>query len=354
MSRADSPERGDRRGAAAQRRPGRSTEPEAPLLRVEALTVSFSTDEGRLRVVEDISFQVYRGRTVGLVGESGCGKSVTAMTLLRLLPSPPSHVDTGRILFDGNNLAALGERRLQAVRGNRIGMIFQEPLTSLNPTLSIGFQIAEVLRLHRGQTGKSAREAAIEILRQVGMGAPERRIDQYPHQLSGGLRQRVMIAMALVCHPDLLIADEPTTALDVTIQAQILDLLRRLQSELGMAILLITHDFGVVAEICDDVAVMYAGRIVEQASVRNLFRAPLHPYTRGLMDALPRLGDRGRKFSSIPGVVPPPGARGAGCTFADRCAYALDRCRVERPTLQVSGYRAATDGHLVACWNPQT
>ena len=276
------------------------------------------------------------------------------MTLLRLLPSPPSRVDAGRILFDGNDLAALGERRLQAVRGNRIGMIFQEPLTSLNPTLSIGFQIAEVLRLHRGQTGKNARKAAIEILRQVGVGAPERRIDQYPHQLSGGLRQRVMIAMALVCHPDLLIADEPTTALDVTIQAQILDLLRRLQSELGMAMLLITHDFGVVAEICDDVAVMYAGRIVEQASVRNLFRAPLHPYTRGLMDALPRLGDRGRKFSGIPGVVPPPGARGAGCTFADRCAYALDRCRVERPTLQVSGYRAATDGHLVACWNPQT
>ena len=238
------------------------------------------------------------------------------------------------------------------MRGNRIGMIFQEPLTSLNPTLTIGFQIAEVLRLHRGQSGRRAREAAVEILRQVGVGAPERRVDQYPHQLSGGLRQRVMIAMALICHPDLLIADEPTTALDVTIQAQILDLLGRLQRELGMAILLITHDFGVVAEICDDVAVMYAGRIVEQAPVRNLFRVPLHPYTRGLLAALPRLGDHARKFSGIPGMVPPPGARGAGCTFADRCAHALDRCRVEKPPLEAPEC-GNDDGHFVACWNPQ-
>jgi peptide/nickel transport system ATP-binding protein len=273
---------------------------------------------------------------------------VTAMTLLRLLPSPPSHIDGGRVLFDGMDLVRLNEHELRRVRGNRIGMIFQEPMTSLNPTLSIGFQIAEVLRLHRGQGGQSARRAAIEILRQVGVGAPERRIDQYPHQLSGGLRQRVMIAMALVCRPALLIADEPTTALDVTIQAQILDLLRRLQGELAMAILLITHDFGVVAEICDDVVVMYAGRIVEQAPVRQLFRAPRHPYTCGLLAALPKLGSRGRKIPSIPGMVPPPGARGVGCAFAERCPRALPRCRDEMPPL-----KAQNGCHLVACWNPQ-
>ena len=242
-------------GRSARHEPRANRQP-PPLLRVEGLSLSFSTDAGRVRVVEDVSFEVHRGRTVGLVGESGCGKSVTAMTLLRLLPSPPSHIDGGRILFDGDDLSRLREHQLQAVRGNRIGMVFQEPMTSLNPTLSVGFQIAEVLRLHRGRTGDAARKAAVEILRQVGVGAPERRIEQYPYQLSGGLRQRVMIAMALVCHPSLLIADEPTTALDVTIQAQILDLLRRLQGELGMAILLITHDFGVVAEICDDVVVM--------------------------------------------------------------------------------------------------
>jgi len=315
---------------------------------VEQLSVSFSTEEGRVRVVEEVSFSVPQGRTVGLVGESGCGKSVTAMTLLRLLPSPPSHIDGGRILFDGKDLARLGEHDLRRVRGNRIGMIFQEPMTSLNPTLSIGFQIAEVLRLHRGQGGESARRAAIDILRQVGVGAPERRVDQYPHQLSGGLRQRVMIAMALVCRPALLIADEPTTALDVTIQAQILDLLRRLQGELGMAILLITHDFGVVAEICDEVVVMYAGRIVEQAKVRQLFRTPRHPYTCGLLAALPKLGRRGQKIPSIPGMVPPPGARGQGCTFAERCPRALPRCRAETPPLA-----AHQENHLVACWNPQ-
>ncbi len=331
--------------APAQRRPAEGA---TPLLQVENLSASFSTEEGRVRVVEEVSFSVPEGRTVGLVGESGCGKSVTAMTLLRLLPSPPSHIDGGRILFDGKDLAHLNENELRRVRGNRIGMIFQEPMTSLNPTLSIGFQIAEVLRLHRGQGGKSARQAAIEILRQVGVGAPESRVDQYPHQLSGGLRQRVMIAMALVCHPALLIADEPTTALDVTIQAQILDLLRRLQGELAMAILLITHDFGVVAEICDEVVVMYAGRIVEQAKVRELFRTPRHPYTCGLLEALPKLGRRGQKLPSIPGMVPPPGARGVGCAFAERCPRALDRCQGETPPLLA----VQQDGHLAACWNP--
>jgi len=330
-----------------------STDLAPQLLQVEKLSVSFSTEEGRARVVEEVSFAVPQGRTVGLVGESGCGKSVTAMTLLRLLPSPPSHIDGGRILFDGDDLAQLGERELRRVRGNRVGMVFQEPMTSLNPTLSIGFQIAEVLRLHRGQGGRSARKAAIEILHQVGVGAPERRIDQYPHQLSGGLRQRVMIAMALVCRPALLIADEPTTALDVTIQAQILDLLRRLQAELDMAILLITHDLGVVAEICDEVVVMYAGRIVEQAAVRELFRTPRHPYTCGLLQALPRLGGGGRRIPSIPGMVPPPGQRGAGCTFADRCSRALDRCHSETPPLAAPAVGPQAERHLVACWNPQ-
>ena len=336
-------------GAAAAPAQRRSAEDAAAHLQVENLSASFSTEEGRVRVVEEVSFSVPQGRTVGLVGESGCGKSVTAMTLLRLLPSPPSRIDGGRILFDGADLAKLGESELRRVRGNRIGMIFQEPMTSLNPTLSIGFQIAEVLRLHRGQGGESARRAAIEILRQVGVGAPESRVDQYPHLLSGGLRQRVMIAMALVCHPALLIADEPTTALDVTIQAQILDLLRRLQGEMNMAILLITHDFGVVAEICDEVVVMYAGRIVEQAQVRALFRTPRHPYTCGLLEALPRLGRRGQKLPSIPGMVPPPGARGTGCAFAERCPRALARCRAETPPLT-----AQQDGHLAACWNPLT
>jgi peptide/nickel transport system ATP-binding protein len=333
--------------AATSAAPG-AGEAALPLLQVEDLSVSFATEQGRVRVVDEVSFSVPQGRTVGLVGESGCGKSVTAMTLLRLLPAPPSRIDGGRILFDGRDLAQLREHDMRRVRGDRIGMIFQEPMTSLNPTLSIGFQIAEVLRLHRGQGGDTARRAAIEILRQVGVGAPERRVEQYPHQLSGGLRQRVMIAMALVCHPALLIADEPTTALDVTIQAQILDLLRRLQGELGMAILLITHDFGVVAEICDEVVVMYAGRIVERAGVRALFRAPRHPYTCGLLAALPRLGGRGRKIPSIPGMVPPPGARGVGCAFAERCPRALAKCREETPPL------SAQDGdHLAACWNPQ-
>ncbi len=321
----------------------------APLLELENLSASFSTEEGRVRVVDEVSFSVPAGRTVGLVGESGCGKSVTAMTILRLLPSPPSHIDGGRILFDGQDLARLSENKLRRVRGNRIGMIFQEPMTSLNPTLSIGFQTAEVLRLHRGLGSDSARQTAVEVLRQVGVGAPERRIDQFPHQLSGGLRQRVMIAMALICNPALLIADEPTTALDVTIQAQILDLLRSLQRDLAMAILLITHDLGVVAEICDEVVVMYAGRIVERAQVRQLFRAPRHPYSHGLLQALPKLGRRGRKLSSIPGMVPPPGARGTGCAFAERCSRALARCHGETPPIV-----AQRDNHFVACWNPIT
>jgi oligopeptide/dipeptide ABC transporter ATP-binding protein len=319
----------------------------APLLAVEGLGVAFDTDQGERRVVEDVNFRVGAGETVGLVGESGCGKSVTAMSIMRLLPSPPSRAFSGRIVFEGNDLLSLSGDAMRGVRGNRIGMVFQEPMTSLNPVLSIGYQIEEVLRLHRGVGHAEARRQALAMLRHVGIGAPERRLDQYPHQLSGGLRQRVMIAIALVCRPQLLIADEPTTALDVTIQAQILDLLRRLKHEMGMALLLITHDLGVVAEMCDQVVVMYAGRIVEQAPSAELFRHPRHPYTAGLLAAMPRLTPKGGKLPSIPGTVPPPGKRGVGCSFAERCPRVQARCRAERPELSAAG-----DKHLAACWNP--
>jgi len=317
------------------------------LLEVDGLSIGFATEEGPIRVVEDVSFSLGAGRTLGLVGESGCGKSVTAMSIMRLLPAPPSRIDGGRIAFDGRNLLTLDARAMREVRGDRIGMIFQEPMTSLNPTLSIGFQIGEVLRLHRGQSTAAARDSAIEILRLVGIGAAERRVDQFPHQLSGGLRQRVMIAMALVCHPALLIADEPTTALDVTIQAQILDLLRRLQREMGMAILMITHDLGVVAETCDEVIVMYAGRVVERALVRDLFRRPRHPYTQGLLAASPGRVVRGTRLPTIPGMVPAPNKRGTGCSFAARCGRVQDRCRSEIPVLSEHA-----PSHAAACWNP--
>jgi len=319
----------------------------AALLAVEGLSVAFDTEQGERRVVEDVSFRVGAGETVGLVGESGCGKSVTAMSIMRLLPSPPARAFAGEIIFEGSNLLSLPLEAMRSVRGNRIGMVFQEPMTSLNPVLSIGYQIEEVLRLHRGLGRKQAREQALAMLRLVGIGAPERRLSQYPHQLSGGLRQRVMIAIALVCRPQLLIADEPTTALDVTIQAQILDLLRRLKREMGMALLLITHDLGVVAEMCDQVVVMYAGRIVEQAGSAELFKHPRHPYTAGLLAAMPRLTPKGGKLPSIPGTVPPPGKRGVGCSFAERCARVQERCRIERPDLAAAG-----ENHLAACWNP--
>ena len=319
----------------------------ASLLAVEGLSVAFDTEQGERRVVEDVSFAVGAGETVGLVGESGCGKSVTAMSIMRLLPSPPSRAFSGRIVFEGRDLLAMPADAMREVRGNRIGMVFQEPMTSLNPVLSIGYQVEEVLRLHRGVGGGEAKRQALDMLRLVGIGAPERRLGQYPHQLSGGLRQRVMIAMALMCRPQLLIADEPTTALDVTIQAQILDLLRRLKREMGMALLLITHDLGVVAEMCDQVVVMYAGRIVEQAPSAELFKHPRHPYTAGLLAAMPRLTPKGGKLPSIPGTVPPPGRRGVGCSFADRCPRVQERCRAERPELTNMG-----SNHLAACWNP--
>jgi len=317
------------------------------LLQVENLVVSFTNEDSeRIRILEGVSFNVPRGRSVGLVGESGCGKSVSAMSIMRLLPSPPSHVERGRIIFDGMDLLEMNQSRIRAIRGDRIGMIFQEPMTSLNPTFTIGFQLMEVFRIHLKMGRKESFEKSVEILRAIGVSAPKKRMEQYPYQLSGGLRQRIMIAMALACRPDLLIADEPTTALDVTIQAQILDLLRHLQRELGMSILMITHDLGVIAEFCSFVYVMYAGCVVEQAPVEVIFQHPRHPYTRGLLSSIPRLDLRKEWLPTIPGMVPPPGQRSKGCSFSDRCERAIDRCSVEAPVLEnLSG------DHRVACWN---
>jgi len=333
--------------------PATGSDPFRPLLTVEGLRIGFRTETGFVRVLENVALHINAGETVGIVGESGCGKSVTAMSIMRLLATPPAVIESGRILLDGTDLLALPESEMRAVRGDRIGMIFQEPMTSLNPTFTVGFQIAEVLRLHRGMDRREADREAIEMLRAVGIGAAERRLEQYPHQLSGGLRQRVMIAMALVCRPALLIADEPTTALDVTIQAQILDLLRRLQQQMQMAVLLITHDLGVVAEMCERVVVMYAGHVVETCSATELFRNPRHPYSAGLLAATPRRARRGARLATIPGVVPPPGRRGAGCPFADRCARAIERCRAEMPPLApVGDAPGAAPRHDSACWNP--
>ena len=316
-------------------------------LKVRGLSVSFATENVPLNVIEDVSFSVEHGRTLGLVGESGCGKSVTAMSIIRLLPSPPSRVESGRILFNGRNLLKLDEAAMRTIRGNRIGMIFQEPMTSLNPTFTIGFQIAEVLRIHRGFRLRQARDRCVELLNMVGIGSAAARLDQYPHQLSGGLRQRVMIAMAIACGPALLIADEPTTALDVTIQAQILDLLVRLQKELEMSILMITHDLGVVAEFCDHVVVMYAGMIAEKAPVGQIFSHPRHPYTRGLLASVPQIGKKRTHLPTIPGMVPGISERPVGCYFAQRCERVTDICWRTTPPLEGQG----TENRL-ACWNP--
>ena len=316
------------------------------ILHVDSLHISFATNEGRINVVEDISFFIGSGEIVGLVGESGCGKSVTAMAIMRLNQSPPSSVEYGRIFFKGNDILSLDESSMRHIRGNRIGMIFQEPMTSLNPTFTIGYQVAEVFRCHLELSQNEANNKTVEMLDLVGIGGAQRRMEQYPHELSGGLRQRVMIAIALACRPELLIADEPTTALDVTVQAQILDLLRTLQSEMNMSVLLISHDLGIIAETCDRVFVMYAGRIVEQASVVELFRNPLHPYTTGLMSSSPRLGKSKKRLPTIQGMVPSPSQRGTGCYFMDRCSKASEYCRHNTPTLEAVG-----DKHQVACWN---
>jgi ABC-type dipeptide/oligopeptide/nickel transport system ATPase component len=320
-----------------------------PLLAIHNLVTAFHTPAGRVPAVDGVSLAIDRGRTLGLVGESGCGKSVTAMSILRLVAAPGT-IESGTILLDqpggAVDLVSLPEPALRKVRGGRIGMIFQEPMTSLNPVFTIGDQIAEAVRLHRDVTREAARARALEMLKLVRLADPGQRLDEYPHQLSGGMRQRVMIAMALACEPDLVIADEPTTALDVTIQAQILELLSDLRRRLGTAILLITHDLGVVAETCDDVAVMYAGRIVEQAPATELFAHPLHPYTIGLLAARPAAGGRqAGPLATIPGMVPPPQHFPAGCRFHPRCGYArLPECAAGPPAL-----RELRPGHFVRC-----
>ncbi len=314
---------------------------DAALLSVEGLSV----EVGGVRLIEDISFQVAPGEVLGLVGESGCGKSVTAMSVLRLMPEPPSRIASGAIRFGGQDLATLRRKRMRLIRGGQIGMVFQEPMTSLNPTFSVGWQLAEALRLHTKLRGADLRARLLQALVLVGIGAPERRLAQYPHELSGGLRQRVMIAMALACEPRLLIADEPTTALDVTVQLQILELIAKLRRERGMAVLLITHDLGVISAYADRVVVMYAGRIAETGPAGALFRTPRHPYTAGLLAARPRLSGLREKLAPISGTVPPPGARPTGCPFVTRCARQVSRCGAEMPPL-------AGDGHAAACWNP--
>ena len=317
------------------------------LLEVENLQVHFRTPDGVNRAVDGVSFHVEEGETLAIVGESGCGKSVTAMSILHLIPQPPGKI-AGAIRLEGRDLLALDDRAMRGIRGNDISMIFQEPMTSLNPVLSIGRQLGETLRLHQGLDHKAAQARAMAMLALVGISEPGRRLSEYPHQMSGGMRQRVMIAMALACNPKVLIADEPTTALDVTIQAQILDLMAELKRRIGAAIILITHDLGVVAEVAARVMVMYAGHKVEEAQVGELFRHPRHPYSRGLLNAVPRLGsslsDGDKPLAEIPGLLPTITQRVAGCVFAGRCGSATDLCRRVSPALEMKAPR-----HLVAC-----
>jgi len=318
------------------------------LLEIRDLQVELATARGTLRAVDGVSLEVPSGQTLGIVGESGCGKSLTALSVLRLLRSPPARVARGQVLFEGRDLLSLPEAELRRIRGNRIAMVFQEPMSSLNPVYTVGAQIAEAVRAHRPAGRAAARARAVEMLRQVGIPAPEERADAYPHQLSGGMRQRVMIAMALACDPELLIADEPTTALDVTVQAQILELLRGLQRSRRMSMALITHDLGVVAETCDEVAVMYAGRVVERAPVRDLFRRPAHPYTAGLLRSIPRLeAALAQKLWAIRGSVPALGAWPSGCRFRARCDRATEICAQVDPPLEVK-----RPGQPAACHHP--
>ena len=324
---------------------------DSPVLQIKDLRTFFDTRDGTVRAVNGVSLEVYAGETLCIVGESGCGKSVTAMTILGLLPKPPARIESGEILFQGTDLLKLEEQDMRAIRGNDISMIFQEPMTSLNPVLTIGRQISEVISLHQGVSDRVARDRAIEMLDRVRVPDAHQRVTEYPHQLSGGMRQRAMIAMALSCNPKILIADEPSTALDVTIQAQILDLMRELRDDFGTSIILITHDLGVVAEMGERVLVMYAGRKVEEASVEELFHYPLHPYSEGLMTSIPRLneslaedGDRVR-LQEIPGMVPSLIEEIPGCLFAPRCSYASEQCVAESPRL--AEYRKQ---HHAACW----
>jgi peptide/nickel transport system ATP-binding protein len=322
---------------------------EATVLDVKGLRTVFFTNSGLFKAVDDVSFSVRRGETLAIVGESGCGKSVTALSVMRLVPDPPGRIVGGSIMLEGTDLLSLDESEMRAIRGNRISMIFQEPMTSLNPVMRIGDQITEAVRLHRQMSRKEATAKAVEMLRLVKIPEAERRAQEYPHQLSGGMRQRAMIAMALACRPALLIADEPTTALDVTIQAQILALILELQKELGMGLVLITHDLGVVAQTAQRVIVMYAGRKVEEADVETLFASPRHPYTRGLMASIPSLPSLSTNADAplveIPGMVPSLTNLPKGCAFAPRCGLVMARCREEYPPLQ-----AWDENHLAACW----
>ena len=324
---------------------------DSPILQIKDLRTFFDTRDGTVRAVNGVSLELYAGETLCIVGESGCGKSVTAMTILGLLPKPPARIESGEILFQGTDLLKLKEEEMRAIRGNDISMIFQEPMTSLNPVLTIGRQISEVISLHQGVSDRVARDRAVEILDRVRVPDAHQRVNEYPHQLSGGMRQRAMIAMALSCNPKILIADEPSTALDVTIQAQILDLMRELRDDFGTSIILITHDLGVVAEMGERVLVMYAGGKVEEASVEELFHYPLHPYSEGLMTSIPRLneslardGDRVR-LQEIPGMVPSLIEEIPGCLFAPRCSYASEQCEAESPEL--ADHRKH---HYAACW----
>ena len=316
------------------------------VLQVRDLETTFFTDDGNIAAVDHISFSIHEGEVLAIVGESGCGKSVTSLSIMGLVPSPPGKITNGQILLDNKDLTKLKEKQMRAIRGQEIAMIFQEPMTSLNPLLTIGNQLIEAIRIHnKSWNKKQAIKRAIEIMKLVGLPRAEQLIDEYPHQLSGGMRQRVMIAMALVCNPKVLIADEPTTALDVTIQAQILKLIKDLNSRLNTAVLLITHDLGVVAQTCERVIVMYAGQIVEEAPVQEIFTNPKHPYTQGLLKSVPDMRYKKSELYSIPGNVPKPGSITQGCRFAPRCPNAFDRCRSETPTLYEAG-----DNHIARCF----
>ncbi|MCK5114734.1 MAG: ABC transporter ATP-binding protein [Phycisphaerae bacterium] len=318
-----------------------------PLLEVRDLQTYFFTEDGVVRAVDGASFDIRKGETFALVGESGCGKSVTAFSILQLLPTPPAKITSGSISLDGVDLLKLSKKKMQGVRGGKIGMVFQEPMTSLNPVFTCGNQISEAILLHRKVSRKQARKIGIELLDRVGIPSPDKRYDEYPHQLSGGMRQRVMIAMGLSCNPQLLIADEPTTALDVTIQAQILDLLKDIQRETDLSIMLITHDLAVVAETAHHVAVMYASKIVEKTDTQSLFEKPLHPYTQGLLRSVPKLGQVSDRLETIPGTVPNPLVFPLGCKFHPRCPIGCKnkKCQTEEPQL-----REVKPGHFVACW----
>lgn len=317
-----------------------------PILEVKQLQTHFKTANGIVKAVDGVDLTIYEGETVGIVGESGCGKSVTSLSVMGLLPKPMAYIEHGSILFSGRDITQLSERAMRKLRGNEISMIFQEPMTSLNPVFTIGQQLSEPLKQHTRLNKKEIRQAVIAMLQSVGIPRAEQIIHEYPHQLSGGMRQRAMISLAMLCQPKLLIADEPTTALDVTIQAQILQLMKEIKARTNMAMMLITHDLGVVAEMCDRVTVMYAGQVVESADVRTLFNRPTHPYTRGLLASLPTANERKGELPSIPGSVPRPDEVPHGCTFAPRCSYATDRCREERPPL------IAIDDQLCRCWFP--